>query len=622
MKLQKMKKWYGLLLLLLVASLLIVGCGSSDTTEEEATPAQEAGETAADEQLTIAFSGFSLTNEFWLTLSRAAEAKADELGIEFLNVTTEVQDAEAQKAAVDTAITQGVDAIIIGAADSRGWDDTLKKAEEAGIPVIAVDTAIDNPYISSLIQTDNLAAARLAGDYIVEQTGGEGTILVMGGSVGHQTGDARKQGVEEQALAAGLEVISEYSDWNETVSAEVTQNTLTAYPDLKAVFVAFDPGAVAAMSVIKQKGLLDQITLVGFDGLPVGLKAIAAGEMEATVRQDPERMGAEGIELALKVINGEAVPEFTPIDGILITADNVAEFLEEGEAEEPASSEVPEGLTIAFSGFSLTNEFWLTLSRAAEAQAEELGIEFLNVTTEVQDAEAQKAAVDTAITQGVDAIIIGAADSRGWDDTLKKAEEAGIPVIAVDTAIDNPYISSLIQTDNLAAARLAGDYIVEQTGGEGTILVMGGSVGHQTGDARKQGVEEQALAAGLEVISEYSDWNETVSAEVTQNTLTAYPDLKAVFVAFDPGAVAAMSVIKQKGLLDQITLVGFDGLPVGLKAIAAGEMEATVRQDPERMGAEGVLLALKVILGEEVPDFTPIDGILITADNVAEFLEE
>jgi ribose transport system substrate-binding protein len=331
MKLRKMKKWYSLILLLLLASLFIVGCGSSDTAEEDEAdaPAQEVEETAEDEQLAIAFSGFSLTNEFWLTLSRAAEAQAEELGIEFLNVTTEVQDAEAQKATVDTAITQGVDAIIIGAADSRGWDDTLKKAEEAGIPVIAVDTAIDNPYVSSLIQTDNLAAARLAGDYIVEQTGGEGTILVMGGSVGHQTGDARKQGVEEQALAAGLEVISDYSDWDANVSAEITQNTLTAYPDIKAVFVAFDPGAVAAMSVIKQKDLLDQITLVGFDGLPVGLKAIAAGEMEATVRQDPERMGAEGVLLALKVILGEEVPDFTPIDGILITADNVAEFLEE-----------------------------------------------------------------------------------------------------------------------------------------------------------------------------------------------------------------------------------------------------------------------------------------------------
>ncbi len=627
MNLVMKRKWYGLVFFAILASLLLVACGGQEE-EPAAVDEAESSETTSEEpvseeseDVTIAFSGFSLTNEFWLTLSRAAEARAGELGVEFLNVTTEVQDAEAQKAAVDTAITQGVDAIIIGAADSRGWDDTLSKAEEAGIPVVTVDTAIDNPYVSSLIQTDNLAAARLAGDYIVEQTGGDGTILVMGGSVGHQTGDARKQGVEEQALAAGLEVIGEWSDWNETVASEVTQNTLTAYPDLEAVFVAFDPGAVAAMSVIKQKDLLDQITLVGFDGLPVALKAIAAGEMEATVRQDPERMGAEGIDLALKVINGEDVPDFTPIDGILITADNVADFLEEGAEEEPAA-EAMEDVTIAFSGFSLTNEFWLTLSRAAEARAGELGIEFLNVTTEVQDAEAQKAAVDTAITQGVDAIIIGAADSRGWDDTLSKAEEAGIPVVAVDTAIDNPYISSLIQTDNLAAARLAGDYIVEETGGEGTILVMGGSVGHQTGDARKQGVEEQALAAGIEVIGEWSDWNETVASEVTQNTLTAYPDLKAVFVAFDPGAVAAMSVIKQKDLLDQIILVGFDGLPVALKAIAAGEMEATVRQDPERMGAEGIDLALKVIKGEDVPDFTPIDGILITADNVADFLEE
>ena len=129
--------------------------------------------------------------------------------------------------------------------------------------------------------------------------------------------------------AAGIEVIGDWSDWDENKSAEVTQNVLTANPDIDAVFVAFDPGAVAALSVIKQKDMLDQVTLVGFDGLPVALKAIEAGEMEATVRQDPERMGREGIDLALKVIAGEEVPEFTPIDGILISAENVAQFLAE-----------------------------------------------------------------------------------------------------------------------------------------------------------------------------------------------------------------------------------------------------------------------------------------------------
>ena len=93
-------------------------------------------------------------------------------GVNFLNLTSEVQDAEAQKAAVDTAITQGVDAIIVGAADSRGWEDSFDKAEAAGIPIITVDTAIEDDYVSSLIQTDNMTAAGLAGDYICEQTGG------------------------------------------------------------------------------------------------------------------------------------------------------------------------------------------------------------------------------------------------------------------------------------------------------------------------------------------------------------------------------------------------------------------------------------------------------------------
>jgi ribose transport system substrate-binding protein len=321
------KIWYVLLLVLTIASLVVASCGS--TPEPTEAPEAKPTEEVKDEQVTIAFSGFSMTNEFWLTLERAAEARAEELGVEFINLTTEVQDAEAQKAAVDTAITQGVDAIIVGAADSRGWDDSFNKAKEAGIPIITVDTGIEHEWVSTLIQTDNLAAARAAGKWIAEQTGGQGKALVIGGSVGHQTGDARKTGVEEELLAAGMEVIGDWSDWDENKSAEITQNVLSANPDIVAVFVAFDPGAVAALSIIRDKGLLDQITLVGFDGLPVALKAIKAGEMEASMAQDPARMGREGMELALKVINGEQVPEFIPIDGVLITADNVDEFLTE-----------------------------------------------------------------------------------------------------------------------------------------------------------------------------------------------------------------------------------------------------------------------------------------------------
>jgi ABC-type sugar transport system substrate-binding protein len=328
----KFKTLLMLLSMLLIASLALTACGgAADAPAESAGGEEEAvvEEEAPAEDVTIAFSGFAMTNEFWLTLERAAEARAAELGVEFINLTLEVQDAEAQKNAVDSAITQGVSAIIIGAADSRGWEDTLDKAEAAGIPVVTVDTAIDDPYISALIQTDNLAAAGIAGDYICEQTGGEGQILVQGGTVGHQTGDARKNGVAEKAAACGLEVIEEYSDWDENRAAEIASNTLTANPDLNAIFVAFDPGAAAAMQEVLLKGLEDQVMVVGFDALPIALKSIAAGEMSATIRQDPAKMGATGVDLALSIINGDTVETFIPIDGVLITADNVGEYLSE-----------------------------------------------------------------------------------------------------------------------------------------------------------------------------------------------------------------------------------------------------------------------------------------------------
>ena len=85
---------------------------------------------------------------------------------------------------------------IMVAARTGGGDPTanprlrlaIEKAKAAGIPILAVDTAIDNPYVSSLIQTDNLAAAGLAGDYICKVTGGKGTVLVIGGSVGLASG--------------------------------------------------------------------------------------------------------------------------------------------------------------------------------------------------------------------------------------------------------------------------------------------------------------------------------------------------------------------------------------------------------------------------------------------------
>lgn len=280
---------------------------------------------AAMAETRIAYTGFSTDNTFWIGVAEAAAAQAEEMGVEFIDLTASSPDAAAQKDAVDRAIDMGVDGIIIGSVDNRAFEASLDNAAANGIPVVAVDTGIDHSHVASLVQTDNLAAAGIAGEYIVEQIDG-GTVLILGGSAGHQTGNARRDGVMNAAEAAGYEVIFQICDWQDACAFETTTNFLQSNPDITAIFSAWDPGALAAVSAASALNRLDDLVIVGFDGNPANLVSIAEGEQAATIKQDNTRMGQEAVANLMAVINGEAVADLVPIDGILINADNVAEF--------------------------------------------------------------------------------------------------------------------------------------------------------------------------------------------------------------------------------------------------------------------------------------------------------
>lgn len=278
------------------------------------------------------------------------------------------------------------------------------------------------------------------------------------------------------------------------------------------------------------------------------------------------------------------------------------------------------GISIAYIGASTDLPFWITLRNSARDMAAEIGVEFIDLTPPSLDAQAQKNAFDNAIQMGVSGIIIGAADSRAFDDSLDQASEVGIPVVAVDTGIDHPHIASLVQTDNLSSARIAGQYILDNMTQPGKVLIVGGVLGHQTGDARKDGVTEVLEAAGIEVIFRAADWLPERAYEITQNELSANPDITAVFSAWDPGAMAVKSVVAERGLLDSIIIVGFDGDPANLRAIQEGEILGTIKQDNVKMGQDSITLLVDVIQGKEVPQYIPIDGYIIDIENVEEFL--
>jgi ABC-type sugar transport system substrate-binding protein len=316
-----MKRMYKQIALILLVLFFITGLAFASKGS--------GGEEAAEEvEIVIAYSGFpGGITPFWAQMAQYVKEEADALGVKLLDMSPTQRDAAMQKDSVDNAINRGVDGIIIGAVDNRAFGESLDNAASKGIVCVAVDTAIDHPHISALAQTDNLASARLLGQYIVDHTP-KGKVLILGGTLGHQTGDARRDGVKQVLEANGYEVIFRACNWDDRLAYETAINELGAHPDIVAVFGAWDPGALAGLAAVKEKGLLDQIDVYGFDGLPPAIKSIQDGELTATVKQDNKQMAEVIVRSLVAQIKGQETVKKLLIDGFVIDSSNADEYAE------------------------------------------------------------------------------------------------------------------------------------------------------------------------------------------------------------------------------------------------------------------------------------------------------
>jgi ribose transport system substrate-binding protein len=267
-------------------------------------------------------------NPFWVTMKEAVDARAAEDGVTVdtfaLPTASGVADQVSQ---METAVTQQYDGIILGTVDAAGIVPGIQAANTAGIPVLAVDTAPAGGEIISLVQTDNVAAARLAGEFIAEQIGGKGKVLNLQGDLANQTGQARNDGLHEALdTYPDIQVIDQSAMWQGPLGLSITENILTSDPDIVAIFAANDPPALGALQALKAAGR-DDVLIVGFDGTEDGLQAVKNGDFAADVLQFPDAMGIIGVDLMVRHLNGEEIPERVDSGSGLATAENVDQYL-------------------------------------------------------------------------------------------------------------------------------------------------------------------------------------------------------------------------------------------------------------------------------------------------------
>lgn len=298
---------------------------------QEATPAADPmtmyGPVQGNSPYKLAFMQVFPSNAFWQILKEGVEARAVEDGVTVdVIALPDAAGVADQVAQMEDAVTKGYDGIILGTIDAAGIVQGIQAANDAGIPVIAVDTAPAGGEIVSLIQTDNVAAATQQGEYVAQLIGGKGKVLNLQGDMANQTAQARNEGLHI-ALDAypDIQVIDQSAHWNQSEGFTITENILTSDPDIAAIAGANDPPILGALQALVAAGR-DDVALVGFDAIPDVVQAIIDGTVDGTIAQFPRVMGTVGVDLMVRHLNGEEVPALVDSGALLVTAENAEQF--------------------------------------------------------------------------------------------------------------------------------------------------------------------------------------------------------------------------------------------------------------------------------------------------------
>ncbi|CAN7422095.1 sugar ABC transporter substrate-binding protein [Mesorhizobium sp. LjNodule214] len=269
------------------------------------------------------------TNPFFVKMKEGASAKAKELGITLKAYAGKVDgDNESQVAAIESCIADQAKGILLVPSDSKAIVDSVKKARDAGILVIALDTPLDPiDAADSTFATDNFKAGELIGSWAKATLGDKAkdahiaymdlnpsqpTVDVLRDQgfmtgFGIDTKDVNKIGDEDDAR----NVCHDVTNGNEEGGRKAMENCLTKDPGINVVYTINEPAAAGAFEALKAVGNEKNVLIVSVDGGCPGVKNVAEGVIGATSQQYPLLMAAMGIEAIKKFADTGEKPKPT-----------------------------------------------------------------------------------------------------------------------------------------------------------------------------------------------------------------------------------------------------------------------------------------------------------------------
>ena len=301
-----------------VIASMSAGCSSSApkataTTAATAAPAAEttaapAAETtaAAGETYKVYLITMDQMDQHWLTVDSGAQKAVKELGnVDYQWLAPDVKDDAKQIECINNAIAGGAQAILLAANGPDAVTESLKEAVAAGVKIVYVDSAASYPAIQTLA-TDNKAAGKTAGEEMITalKAAGieEGKIGIVNVNAATASTVAREEGFRSAFEGTGFTLLeTQYGEGDAAKSKDIAANYITQ--GVVGIFGANEGSTVGAGNAIQEAG--ETVIGVGFDKSDMIMQLINDGYLLATMAQNPDVMGYEGMKTAVNALSGQ-----------------------------------------------------------------------------------------------------------------------------------------------------------------------------------------------------------------------------------------------------------------------------------------------------------------------------
>jgi ribose transport system substrate-binding protein len=284
------------------------------------------GARAAEPQ-TIAVFTKNQNSPIFSALRAGAAVAAKNLGVQVVNYVPSTADSVAdQNKLVDDAIKDKPDAIVFVPVDYTQAAGAVGKINGADIPLINANEKLSGGTVAGYVGTDDAALANTTAQYLLKAIGGKGNVVVLDGPDGNLTAQGRVRGFRDAIKDfADVKLLAGKSgNYTRPQARQVTAGFLSSFPQIDGILAANDPMAIGAVDALKAAGRKSLVA--GINASREVMDLVKSGDIIGSGDYDTFVQGCIGVEMAVRTIHKESVPNSVMLKPTVVDKTNYAPF--------------------------------------------------------------------------------------------------------------------------------------------------------------------------------------------------------------------------------------------------------------------------------------------------------